>query len=110
MFLIPDVQEEFSPKRERSSSRLQEEPEPPEIKEEQEELHLQCPEEPDGSTLTSLAVKREVKDEEDISDDQQEASGGQSVLNTGTGITFVWIIFCLSARLDARRPIAASHC
>ena len=82
LFLIPDVQEEFSPKRERSPSLLQEEPEPPEIKVEEEELQRQ-PEEPDGSTLTSLAVKSEVKDEEDISDHLQESSGGQSQLHLG---------------------------
>ncbi|WP_227487645.1 hypothetical protein, partial [Nocardioides malaquae] len=49
---------------ERSPSQLQEEPEPPHIKEEHEET-LQHPEEPGGSTLTSLAVKSET--DEDIS-------------------------------------------
>ena len=54
--------EEVSPERERSSGLLQEEPEPPHIKEEHEEL-LQRPEEPDGSTLTLPAVKSEDDDE-----------------------------------------------
>ena len=94
--------EEVSPEQERSSSLLQEEPEPPHIKEEQEEI-LQRPEEPDGSTSTLPAVKSE-DDDEDISshcsevevelesdsevtedsDDWEETSGGQSVLNTAT--------------------------
>merc|ERR1719376_1226406 len=56
--------EEVSPEQERSSSLLQEEPEPPHIKEEHEEL-LQRPEEPDGSMLTLLEVKSEV--DEDLS-------------------------------------------
>ena len=61
--------EEVSPEQERSSSLLQEEPEPPHIKEEQEEL-LQRPEEPVGSMLTLLAVKSEV--DEDISSHRSE--------------------------------------
>ena len=113
IFLLLDIlhivvcKEEHPPEQERSSSLLQEEPEPPHIKEEQEEI-LQRPEEPDGSTSTSPAVKSE-EDGEDISshrsevevelesdsevtedsDDWEETSGGQSVLNTETGLTCV---------------------
>ena len=115
VLLRKDIQENFSPKRERSSSLLQEEPEPPQIKEEPEELQLQRPEEPDGSPLTSLAVKSEDEDisahievelEADTEDDdfqqesseadtedsdyyQEESSGGQSSLNTGTENTYL---------------------
>ena len=103
----PHIKEEVSPEQERSSSLLQEEPEPPHIKEEQEEI-LQRPEEPDGSTSTLPAVESE-DDDEDISshcsevevelesdtevtedsNDWEETSGGQSVLNTGTGLACV---------------------
>ena len=98
--------EGVSPEHERIPSLLQEEPEPPHIKEEQEEL-LQRPEEPDGFMLTLLAVKSEadedtssrcceveveLKSDTEVtedSDDWEETSGGQSVLNTGTGLTCV---------------------
>ena len=112
-FLLLDImhmavcKEEDPPEQERRPSLLKEEPEPPHIKEEQEEI-LQRPEEPDGSTSTLPAVKSE-DDDEDISshcsevevelesdtevtedsDDWEETSGGQSVLNTGTGLTCV---------------------
>ena len=104
LFLLLDVlhkavrKEDVFPKQERSPSLLQEQPEPPRIKEEQEEM-LQRPEEPHGSMSTSPAVKSE-DDDEDISshccevevelesdceatedsDDWEETSGGQSVL------------------------------
>ena len=89
--------EEVSPEQERSSSLLQEEPEPPHIKEEQEEI-LQRPEEPDGSTLTLPALKSEEDvdeeatssrcfeieveldadtDDTEDSDEWEETSGGQ---------------------------------
>ena len=74
--------EEVSPEQERSSSLFQEKPEPPHIKEEQEEL-LQRPEEPVGSMLTLLAVKTEVEVElesdttvTEDSDDWSDKSGG----------------------------------
>ena len=86
------------------TSLLQEEPEPPYIKEEQENL-LQRPEEPDGSTSTLPAVKSEDDNEDtssyrpeveveleadsevtEDSDDWEETSGGESVLNTGIGL------------------------
>ena len=54
--------EEVSPEDEWSSSLVQEEPQPPQIKEEQEEL-LERPEETGGSTLTLLSVKSEGDDE-----------------------------------------------
>ena len=91
------VCEEEDPEQERNCSLLQEKPEPPHIKEEQEE--------PDGSTSTLPAVKSEDGDEDtsshhtevevelesdsevtEDSDDWEETSGGQSVLNTGTGL------------------------
>ena len=57
---LPVCKEELFPEHEESSpSLVQEEPQPLQIKEEQEEL-LQ--EEADGSTLTSLAVKSEGDD------------------------------------------------
>ena len=55
--------EEVSPEQERSSSLVQEKPEPPHIKDEQEEI-LRRPDEPDGSKLTLLAVKKEDADED----------------------------------------------
>ena len=53
--------EEVSPEHEKSSSLVQEEPQPPHIKDEQEEL-LQKPEEAGGSMFTLLAVKTEDGD------------------------------------------------
>ena len=76
LFLLLDIlsmvvcKEEVSPEPEGRSSLLQEEPEPPHIKEEQEEI-LQRPEEPEGSTWTSAAVKSE-EDDEDISSHRSE--------------------------------------
>ena len=55
---VPVCKEEVSPKEERSSGLVQEEPQPPQIKEEQEEL-LERPEKAAGLTLTLLAVKSE---------------------------------------------------
>ena len=52
------VCEEVSPEEERGSSLIKEEQQPPQIKEEHEEL-LQRPEQADVSTLTLLAVKGE---------------------------------------------------
>ena len=56
-------EEVTSEQQERSSSLVQVKPEPLQIKEEQEEELLQRPEENDGSTLTSLAVKSEDDDD-----------------------------------------------
>ena len=50
---------------ERNSSLVQEEPQPLQIKDEQQEQLLQRPEEAAGSTLTSLAVKREDDENRD---------------------------------------------
>ena len=72
---------------------VQEEPEPPHIKEEQEEL-LHRPEKPVDEDISSHCSGVEVELESDSevtedSDDWEETSGGQSVLDTGTGLTCV---------------------
>ena len=99
IFLFLDILHIVVCEEEVSSSLLPEEPEPPRIKEEQEELH-QRPEDSVGSMLTLPAVASEVDDEEkssncfeievelgadtdvtDDSDDWPEGNEGQSVFN-----------------------------
>ena len=100
---LPVCKEEVSPEEERSSSLVQEEPEPPHIKEEQEEL-LQRPEEVDGPMLTLLAVKSEGDDGENR-DTEPVASTSTEHMKTQADVED-----CGTSHPTSDDQLLSSHC